>query len=60
MTSNNRKGGIPRHTLYDDREYRLNKSSCRRRKFGSALFALLTVLAAAIIAFCVWAYFFDR
>lgn len=41
-------------------EYRLNKSSCRRRKFGSALFALLTVLAAAIIAFCVWAYFFDR
>ncbi len=23
MTSNNRKGGIPRHTLYDDREYRI-------------------------------------
>ena len=60
MTSDNRKGSTCHHTSCDDQEYRLNKSAHRCRKACNALFALLTVLAAAIIAFCVWAYFYDR
>ena len=60
MTNDNRKGSTCHHTLCDDREYRLSKSSYRCWKVCNALFALLTVLAVVLIAFCVWAYFFDR
>ena len=60
MTNDNRKGSSCHDTFCDDREYRLSKSLHRHRKACNVLFALLTVLAAAIIAFCVWAYFFDR
>lgn len=60
MTNDNRKGGTCRHTPYDDREYRLKASSRRRRRAGGTLFALLAVLAAAIVSFGVWSYFFDR
>ena len=59
MTNDNRKGGIRHDTFCDDRENKLRKSSHRCRKACNALFALLTVLAAAIITFCVWAYFYD-
>ena len=61
MKNNNRKDGTCRHTFYDDPEYnRLMVSLHRCQNVYSVLFALLTVLAVAIIAFCVWSYFFDR
>ena len=61
MTNDNRKDGTSRHTFYDNQEYnRVMASSRRRQKLCSVLFALLAVLAAVIIAFCVWLYFFDR
>jgi hypothetical protein len=61
MTNDNRKDGTSRHTFYDNQEYNwVMASSRRRQKLCSVLFALLAVLAAVIIAFCVWLYFFDR